>query len=1386
MSEEPREDLLQGASSRPSLPEPQTRRWQPLRIGLVELFHYDSEEFWFHDGHLLLRGNNGTGKSKVLSLTLPLLFDAQLRSSRVEPDGDSGKKMAWNLLVGSYPRRIGYSWIEFGRRDSQDVADYLTLGVGLSAVAGRARVDSWYFVLDSDGTTPAARLGKDLWLTNQKQVVLTRERLREAIDGRGQLFDSAQHYRRAVDERLFQLGQRRYDALMDTLIQLRQPQLSKKPDETGLSNALSESLPPLPVELLGDVAEALNQLEEDRNQLDEARRLEQAVSQFEHRYRRYTGMLARRQARELRQAQTGFDNASEARNHAEASLEQNLQAEQRAVQRLETARQALSRDRARLETLQSDPANQDANRLAQAENDARQRQQAAAGALRQRDDARSRLQRESELGQQREHQAQRTRSGLEMARSDTLGAAATIGVRADVVANPLLCLEPEALADTPLASRDTTEALRALVSRRRQDIVHLRQRHAEVDRQHTAASLAEEQFQSARSERDEALELREQADLYAEHQATALLDAWTDYSTGLVELHFDDTQPLSELADWVARPDGDNPAEAALQSAWQAALQRYAGHQAQLDAQAEALRQQRTELEDERQRLLAGEDTRPPESATRVPEVRQQRRGAPLWQLVDFQAHLSSAQCAGLEAALEASGLLDAWLTPDGALVDADGQPLLDTSWTRRRAATGSSLNDALKPVLPDDCPVTAATLVELLGDVAYGLEEPAAAEAWLAPDGRFRLGVLAGAWHKPAAHYIGHTARERARQQRLAEIATALAELDDAEAMLQRQFEALTGQRQRAEQERRGLPSDRPLYQAIAAATSAGNDVQRAQQRLEQARSRYREQQAALETAREQLRHDADDLHLPLEFPRLVEIEQALEIFDRAQAQLGQAVSDWQRDRRAWLDQQQRLNEASEALQHSEGELLQAEELAEQASARFETLQQSVGQQVDALLQALSEARTAYSQAETALEESREAYSQSREQRAVAEKEAQQKQQLLAERADTRQAAVEGLHRFADSGLLASALPELVLSDNWSIEPALNLARRIEQALSGLDDNEIAWARVQRQIAEDLTELQRALSALGHQAVSEPNDWGFSVHIQYQNRAENPASLASLLAEDIAQRSELLSAREREVLENHLQAEIAAEIQRLMHAADERVRVINDELHKRPTSTGVRYRLQWEPLSAEEGAPAGLEVARARLLNTSSDLWSVEDRRAVGSMLQQQIAAERARADTDAIGSSLIDQLARALDYRHWHRFRIQRQQDGQWRKLSGPASSGERALGLTVPLFAAIASFYGHGGSPLAPRLMLLDEAFAGIDDAARAHCMGLIREFDLDFVITSEREWACYAELPGVAICQLQRREGVDAVFVSRWTWDGREKLAQADPDRRFPPS
>jgi uncharacterized protein (TIGR02680 family) len=1381
---------------RPALPEPLRERWQPLRLGLVELFHYDSEEFWFRDGHLLLRGNNGTGKSKVLSLTLPFLFDAQLRPSRIEPDADNGKRMSWNLLMGSYPRRIGYSWIEFGRVDADGTQHYLTLGAGMSAVAGKTAVDSWFFLLEGgtegDKAGGGPRIGQDLWLTNEQKVVLTRERLRDAVEGqgRGQVFDTAQSYRRAVDERLFHLGVKRYDALMDTLIQLRQPQLSKKPDENGLSHALTEALPPMPSELLADVAEALNQLEEDRKQLEETRQLEQAVKQFEQRYRSYAGTLTRRQAKELRQAQSAFEKASEERNQTQLALQQAQAAEAETLAALEAAKRQLSGARERLQTLQSDPANQDANRLSQAEKDARERQHEATACAQQRDAVRLQLVREENLSRESGQRLDTARRELESARNQCALDAEAAGSSAALADNPLHTLASETLAELPAAQLSAAAAaLQETASVRRKDIRHLEQRHTLVSAAQTKLHMLQAAQRERQAELEDAAEQRATADQSAEAAGDALLNAWGGHCASLQQLHLDTAPALEQLATWSVGLIGPNPAHAALTQAYADASLGHASQQSDLERQRKVLQEERTTLVGESQRLAAGVDAVPAAPATRGPDVRAGRAGAPLWQVVDFQPGLAATQRAGLEAALEASGLLDAWMAPNGQLTDATGAPLWDAQWQLRPKVQGSNLLAYLLPALPENSPLAPTLVGALLASVACGEADDQTAESWIASDGRYRLGTLAGAWHKPEAVYIGSTARAQARQRRLDAVQTRLLALDDEDRTLSQRFEALAAQRRQAEQEWRSAPSDDPLRAALLAAASAERAVLLARTRLDQSDAPCRTAEADLQTARAQLAQDATDLHLPLAFDALPAMATAVDQFMQSQQLLVQAARDW---RSAWpqhLQQQEREGEARFALEQREEALATASERAETAQARYSVLQESVGAQVEMLRQQLSAATQTVEAADGATQILHTRVAQAGEARAVATTRADTAETHLTERSASRSLAVERLQRFAASSLLASALPDFAQPDSslaWTIDPALHLARQVEQKLTHIAEDAVSWERIQRQVSEDLTELQRALSALGHQASSQANDWGFTVHIIYQNRPERPDTLATHLADDIAQRSELLTAREREVLENHLQAEIAAVIQQLMRAADQQVSAINDELHKRPTSTGVRYRLQWQPLTLEEGAPAGLEIARERLLHTSSDLWSAEDRRVVGAMLQQQIVMERARsdADTSSAGSSLIDQLARALDYRRWHRFRVQRQQDGQWRKLSGPASSGERALGLTVPLFAAISSFYGRGGSPLAPRLMLLDEAFAGIDDTARAHCMGLVRAFDLDFVITSEREWACYAELPGVSICQLQRREGVDAVFVSRWSWDGRAKLRTDDPDRRFP--
>ena len=177
-----------------SLPEPSSQRWRPLRGGLLNLYRYDEQEFHYTNGRLLLRGNNGTGKSRVLALQLPFLLDGDISSRRVEPDADPAKRMMWNVITDDHDNRTGYTWLEFGRQNEQGESEFLTLGCGLHGVRGRD-LKRWYFI-----TTQ--RVGEDLFLRSEERVPISRERLREALDDQGTLYDGVREYRQAVNDHL--------------------------------------------------------------------------------------------------------------------------------------------------------------------------------------------------------------------------------------------------------------------------------------------------------------------------------------------------------------------------------------------------------------------------------------------------------------------------------------------------------------------------------------------------------------------------------------------------------------------------------------------------------------------------------------------------------------------------------------------------------------------------------------------------------------------------------------------------------------------------------------------------------------------------------------------------------------------------------------------------------------------------------------------------------------------------------------------------------------------------------------------------------------------------------------------------------------------------------
>jgi chromosome segregation ATPase len=99
-----------------------------------------------------------------------------------------------------------------------------------------------------------------------------------------------------VNDALFHLDDYRYSSLVNLLIQLRRPQLTRRLHEEELSGALSEALCPVSPAIIGEVAEAFRNLESDRNTLESFETAMNAVEQFLTGYRTYAQVAARRRA----------------------------------------------------------------------------------------------------------------------------------------------------------------------------------------------------------------------------------------------------------------------------------------------------------------------------------------------------------------------------------------------------------------------------------------------------------------------------------------------------------------------------------------------------------------------------------------------------------------------------------------------------------------------------------------------------------------------------------------------------------------------------------------------------------------------------------------------------------------------------------------------------------------------------------------------------------------------------------------------------------------------------------------------------------------------------------------------------------------------------------
>jgi uncharacterized protein (TIGR02680 family) len=1348
-------------------------RYVPTRAGIINLWDYRDEEFSFAGGWLVLRGPNGSGKTKALEVLFPFVLDGRIDPKRLNPFAAEDRTMKSNLLFRGQDSALGYVWMEFTHRVTGEA---VTCGIGLHAQRHRDTPARWHFVAEG-------RVGEDFSLLTDDDRPMTRKQLAAEL-GR-ELIASTADYRAAVDQRLFGLGRERYEQLLTLILTLRRPQLAKNLDPAKLSDTLTAGLRPLDDDLIAEAARSFDDMESVQRTLEGLAAADDATRAFLASYSTYLRVHARTAADRLTARRAETAERAAALRAAAADLAAAREQQATAETRADSADAALAAQRARLDQLRSSAAYQAIEQLADLERLVRTCEQTARQASAERE------RRTAATGRARaeaEHAA-RLAGELDAAVSRD---AATVADHAHTAG---LAWTPADAESDHIADRSA-----ALAAARHEGVRVVRgaqQAARGADQTRDLARVSLDRAQEAVAAAETAETAAESALESAREQARTALGQWTgEHGALMAEAGAD---RLAEALELTGETEAVTLADA-FTEATTPAVQELRDTMASLRAQRTDVGRRHAETKAERDRIAAEHDDAPPPARGRTAERsemgvppaedwgRAPSDGVPLWRLVDFDDELTDHQRACLEAALEASGLLDALLTTEDTPVTAGHSE----GYLRAGApVSGPSLADLLRPENPDglgdpegNAAIPAARITAVLRSVAVTGDLDTGTPQ-ISPDGRYAAGVLVGAHTKEHAEYVGATARARRRAARIAACETLLAELSaqlDELARAQARADAALDAYAAA---RAALPRTTGITQALRELDKAAARLRATRDAADASQASYDESVATCSVAERALRRTAAEYTIEIE--RVDAVETATRAFETAVRELTARRREHARQTEAAQAGADRLTAAAE----DEEAALDAERAARrrhtEEAAGLQALQEAVGAEAQEVMRQVQEAEDGIDALVREAEAARVA-----QHTAIAGTAAAEARRTAAAEAGSVAAAEEkdtarGLRPYAARELLdilrcPPGLAWPAQEADWAGEalpPAVVAVHEaILSATRDLTPTETSLKQSVTRLTKALDDLQAQLAAAGQDYRPEwdGSDGVILVRVADEEGPLPVAAFAQKIAAHRRDQAELLSESEQRILEDALLTRLAQQIHDRTVDARDLIRRMNTDMRRRTMSSGTTVGVSWllaDHLDDEQRAVCALLDADAARLGP-------DGLARVRTHFAAQIKTARARHRDQPYR----ELLAEVLDYRRWRQFAFQlvrpdKSEERLTRARHSRLSGGEQSVSLHLPLFAAAHAML-NSADPHAPRLLALDEAFAGVDDTGRGELMSLAAQFDLDLFMTGYDLWAAHASVSAAAHYDLAHTAVDHTVSALLLVWDGDRLLADDTGD------
>lgn len=1331
-----------------------TDRWMLNRAGIVNVYQYGQETLHFGGGRLLLRGVNGSGKSTAMNMLLPFLLDGDTR--RIDAAGEqAGVLKAWMLSGRSDAQPIGYLWLELARGEES-----LTFGCGIKANRAADSVTTWWWIT-------SRRPDIDLFLVEDKHP-LSLEALRATLEP-DPVFRQEQRnlYRHEVRSRLF--GGADIDQHIRLLHIVRNPRVGDRID-VELPGHLYDALPQLSEAALLDAAQPLDDLEEHRRNVEELTHTAQTLDALGTVYAAYARAEVRRRAAEARevvaQAEGTRRAAAEARRRAAEAAEALGEVTQR-VERLTNEERRLNIE---LDSLKDSPAYAEGRQLEELRQLVRTTAQKVELCARLADE------RTTALGEARStlegaaQSAQDDRRMVEERLRDLAGLVILAGLPLSAPDVPTLSttvidadalLTAPALALSDAGTRKRLEELRAAGIHRRSDLDEVRQELDAVDAAERRLVHCTETLEAATAEAE-----RKRTVLTGLRQALdEALTAWRAALLAWVE-RLDGHRTASGLSK-VATPDlgadlvgrRDTVAEALRQGAEESL-----SYHLEVVAALEAVRRAEQDTVDEREEALAALNAI---VVPAPPSLRWQRadRGVVLAELVDFKEELDPADRVGIEAAMEAAGLLGAEVTAAGSLQLAEGGLVV-----RAGPAAEQPLSQLLVAAGAPGTDVDPGAVTRLLDTISIAPDQLDAAgmPTVVTVDGEFRIGVLRGRHQKNEAEHIGLTARRAALERQRGE---ARERFEQARVRLAATEAALVAGRERVAEARAiraALPSSRALGQALLAADSAEQELAAARQvATERQRDRDLADEAHAEAV-DKSRRIAANLGLPTDPTGLSQIERAVNDVSAMTHGVGDALTAWGREVAHWMEAAQRWRESDAQRNRAVHDLAAARGEYEPLASRLATIEDSIGVAYAEIVRNVefcerelgriqSELRQARANQLTSNTDHVNALAGADELGRATEGAARRCVDLLAQL--RRAFAVPGLLAAATDASAAIRLPV-----EESPAGLRALAAAVEAHVAAPPRSELTADSVRQSLRQRRDALGAGWDAEDRQA---DETLPLAIEINGPQGRFPLAEAIEVVGTRLKELTSLLSSEQDSALRNLLQGLVAREVAEKLHAASDLIARMNRRLDSITTAHGIGVILRWR---RRDGLDPEL-ATMVELLARPPDLRTTEQDGALRDALSSRLDQAR-RDEPDAPFRELI---AQVLDYRSWHEITVLLRRPGRAdERLTRRTalSEGEKKIVSYLPLFAAVAASCDSLAetAPGIPRFLLLDDAFAKVSEDNHPKLFGLLVELDLDFIATSERLWGTHRTVPELAITEVIRDAALGVIVLEHSRWDG----------------